>query len=197
MRTLFFSLFFVLSCSVAHALLSLQTTELICCSSHIFFFLFSPFFSLSLQEIEEEMARTQKNKATEHHLGKLKMKLAMYRAKLLEPEGGGGGKSEGFDVGKHGDARVALVGFPSVGKSTLLTEMTDTKSDSAAYAFTTVTAIPGNIFYQGATIQMLDLPGIIEGAAYGKVRFEFRRCKRFFFFFFFHPSSFSRAVVAK
>jgi ribosome-interacting GTPase 1 len=31
------------------------------------------------------------------------------------------------------------------------------------YAFTTVTAIPGNIFYSGATIQMLDLPGIIEG----------------------------------
>ncbi len=75
-------------------------------------------------------------------------KLAKYRAALLEPEGGGGGKGEGFDVGKHGDARVALVGFPSVGKSTLLTEMTDTESNAAAYAFTTITAIPGNIFHQ-------------------------------------------------
>lgn len=94
----------------------------------------------------------------------------MYRQRLLEPSGTGGGAGEGFDVGKHGDARVALVGFPSVGKSTLLTEMTDTESNAAAYAFTTVTAIPGNIFHQGATIQMLDLPGIIEGAAYGKGR---------------------------
>lgn len=88
----------------------------------------------------------------------------------MEPSGTGGGNSEGFDVGKHGDARVALVGFPSVGKSTLLTEMTDTESNIAAYAFTTVTAIPGNIYHHGATIQLLDLPGIIEGAAYGKGR---------------------------
>ena len=30
---------------------------------------------------------------------------------------------EGFDVMKSGDARVALIGFPSVGKSTLLSTM--------------------------------------------------------------------------
>ena len=102
-------------------------------------------------------------------LGRLKGKLAALRAELLAPAKSGG-KGEGFDVGKHGDARVALVGFPSVGKSTLLSEMTETESNAQAYAFTTVTAIPGNIHYMGATIQMLDLPGIIEGAAYGKGR---------------------------
>jgi small GTP-binding protein len=101
-------------------------------------------------------------------------------------------------VSKAGDARVGLVGFPSVGKSTLLSKLTATESEVAAYEFTTLTAIPGTILYkvcarsgarmhgrtpatlselkpplcavQGARIQLVDLPGIIEGAKDGKGR---------------------------
>jgi uncharacterized protein len=125
-----------------------------------------------IQEIEREINRTQKNKATEYHLGILKAKLARYRQELLEIKTGssGPGKGEGFDVMKSGDARVALIGFPSVGKSTLLNEITTTKSVAAAYEFTTLTCIPGNIEYEGTTIQLLDLPGIIQGASQGKGR---------------------------
>ncbi|KAI8995418.1 developmentally regulated GTP-binding protein [Trametes punicea] len=123
-----------------------------------------------IKEIEEEMARTQKNKATEYHLGLLKAKLARYRAQLLEPTTKSGGAGTGFDVQKSGDARVALIGFPSVGKSTLLSKCTHTQSESAAYEFTTLTAIPGVLEYQGARIQLLDLPGIVEGASEGRGR---------------------------
>ena len=99
-----------------------------------------------IKEIEQEIARTQKNKATEYHLGLLKAKLAKYRAQLLEPQGGkGAGKGEGFDVMKSGEARVALIGFPSVGKSTLLSMVTKTASETASYEFTTLTCIPGVI----------------------------------------------------
>ena len=52
----------------------------------------------------------------------------------------------------------------------LLSKLTGTSSEAAAYEFTTLTCIPGNIFYKGTKIQLLDLPGIIEGAAYGKGR---------------------------
>lgn len=123
-----------------------------------------------ISEIEKEISRTQKNKATEYHLGVLKAKLAKYRSQLLEPQGKSKDKGEGFDVMKSGDARVALIGFPSVGKSTLLNVLTDTHSESAAYEFTTLTCIPGVIEYKGANIQLLDLPGIIEGASQGKGR---------------------------
>ncbi|XP_041363313.1 developmentally-regulated GTP-binding protein 2-like [Gigantopelta aegis] len=123
-----------------------------------------------IAEIEREISRTQKNKATEYHLGLLKAKLARYRQQLLEPQGKAGPKGEGFDVMKSGDARVALIGFPSVGKSTLLNALTSTHSESANYEFTTLTCIPGVIEYNGACIQLLDLPGIIEGAAQGKGR---------------------------
>nr|P32235.2 RecName: Full=GTP-binding protein 1 [Schizosaccharomyces pombe 972h-] len=121
-----------------------------------------------IQEIEAEMRRTQKNKATEYHLGLLKGKLAKLRAQLLEPTSKSGPKGEGFDVLKSGDARVAFIGFPSVGKSTLLSAITKTKSATASYEFTTLTAIPGVLEYDGAEIQMLDLPGIIEGASQGR-----------------------------
>ncbi|KAG9080701.1 Developmentally-regulated GTP-binding protein 2, partial [Ceratobasidium sp. 370] len=120
---------------------------------------------MKIKEIEEEMARTQKNKATEYHLGLLKAKLAKYRAQLLEPTSKSGKPGEGFDVQKSGDARVALIGFPSVGKSTLLSLTTKTASEAASYEFTTLTAIPGVLEYEGVRIQLLDLPGIVEGAS--------------------------------
>ncbi|CAM8900956.1 unnamed protein product [Rhodiola kirilowii] len=124
-----------------------------------------------IKDIEDEMAKTQKNKATAHHLGLLKAKLAKLRRELLAPPTkGGGGAGEGFDVTKSGDARVGLVGFPSVGKSTLLNKLTGTFSEVASYEFTTLTCIPGVITYRGAKIQLLDLPGIIEGAKDGKGR---------------------------
>jgi ribosome-interacting GTPase 1 len=123
-----------------------------------------------IKEIEAEMARTQKNKATEYHLGQLKAKLAKLRTELQEPAGKSGGGEQGFEVQKFGDGRVALIGFPSVGKSTLLSKLTGTDSEAAAYEFTTLTCVPGTIHMRGTKIQMLDLPGIIEGASEGKGR---------------------------
>jgi len=127
-----------------------------------------------IAELEAEYAKTQKNKATNYHLGLIKAKLAKLRRELIEPTGGGGGKGgDGFDVAKSGDTRVGLVGFPSVGKSTLLTKLTGTFSEAASYEFTTLTAIPGTLHYRGARIQIVDLPGIIEGAKDGKGKFIF------------------------
>lgn len=127
-----------------------------------------------IDELETEMARTQKNKATNYHLGTLKAKIAKLKSELVHGSGGkaAGTKNaeRGFEVSKSGDTRIGLVGFPSVGKSTLLTSLTGTRSEAAAYEFTTLTCIPGTMKYKGARIQVLDLPGIIEGAADGRGR---------------------------
>ncbi|KZO98002.1 developmentally regulated GTP binding protein 1 [Calocera viscosa TUFC12733] len=124
-----------------------------------------------IKEIEDEMVMTQKNKATSYHLGLLKAKLAKLRRELIDPKAsGGGGGGLGFDVARTGIASVGFVGFPSVGKSTLMTKLTGTYSEVAEYAFTTLTTVPGTVKVHGAPIQILDLPGIIEGAADGKGR---------------------------
>jgi len=123
-----------------------------------------------IQEIEAEMARTQKNKATEHHLGALKAKMAKYKAELAASKAPSTSKIPSFEVQKSGDARVALVGFPSVGKSTLLGKITSSYSKQAEHEFTTIDCISGKLDYNGASIQILDLPGIIDGAASNKGR---------------------------
>ncbi|PQE16103.1 ribosome-interacting GTPase 1 protein [Rutstroemia sp. NJR-2017a WRK4] len=123
-----------------------------------------------IKAIEEEMSKTQKNKATSFHLGQLKAKLAKLKRELLTPTTSGGGAGVGFDVARTGVASVGFIGFPSVGKSTLMSKLTGQHSEAAAYEFTTLTTVPGQILYNGAKIQILDLPGIIQGAKDGKGR---------------------------
>ena len=122
-----------------------------------------------IKAIQDEMARTQINKATEHHVGLLKAKIAkLKREQEANQIKKSSKKSDGFDVKRSGDATVVFIGLPSVGKSTLLNKLTDSKSVIGAFQFTTVTVVPGVLEHRGAKIQMLDLPGIIKGASSGK-----------------------------
>ena len=121
-----------------------------------------------IKSIQDEMARTQINKATEHHLGLLRAKMAKLRREQESAAAKRGGSDDGFDVRRAGDATVVFIGLPSVGKSTLLNALTGAKSAVGAFQFTTLTVVPGMMEYKGARIQLLDLPGIIKGASTGR-----------------------------
>ena len=123
-----------------------------------------------IRAIQEEMDKTQKNKATEHHLGRLKAKMARLKDDLIKRAISSRGGVEGYNVKKSGDATVTLVGFPSVGKSTLINKLTDANSEVGAYEFTTLDVIPGIMEYRQAKIQILDLPGLVKGASAGRGR---------------------------
>ena len=122
-----------------------------------------------IKAIQDQIHSTQLNKATEHHIGLLKAKIAkLKREQETNQAKKSGISSDGFDVKRSGDATVVFIGLPSVGKSTLLNKLTGSRSAVAAYQFTTLTVVPGMMEYRGARIQVLDLPGIIEGASKGK-----------------------------
>lgn len=57
---------------------------------------------------------------------------------------------------------VAIAGFPNVGKSTLLSKLTGSKPEIAAYAFTTKGLMIGHVLDNGRKIQVIDTPGTLN-----------------------------------
>jgi len=123
-----------------------------------------------IKELEEEIKRTQYNKATEKHILRLKARIAYLKKELEERKKRQKAQRGGKGIKKSGDATVALIGPPSVGKSLLFNKLTNAKSEVADYAFTTLDVHPGILHHRGAEIQLLDMPGLIEGASLGKGR---------------------------
>jgi hypothetical protein len=128
-----------------------------------------PTIEEDIKAVEEEISKTEYNKATEGHIGKLKAKLA--RLKIdLEKRRTRPINVKTYALPQTGDATVAIMGPPNVGKSSILNMLTGANSEVANYDFTTVEPHPGVILYRGSEIQLVDMPGIVKGAARGKGR---------------------------
>ena len=123
-----------------------------------------------IEEIEETLRKTPHHKATNGFIGAMRAKIARLKDKEIESSTKSGGGGGGYSVKKQGDATVVLVGPPSAGKSTLINKLTNAESRVAPYSFTTVTVVPGMFKYKEAYIQILDIPGLIEGAKEGRGR---------------------------
>lgn len=123
-----------------------------------------------IKDLEKELADTKYNKRTQGHIGLVKAKIARLKEQIEVRSSSKGKVGKSYAVKKSGDATVALLGFPSVGKSTLLNALTNANSEVGAYEFTTLDVIPGLLEHRHAKIQILDMPGIVRGAASGRGR---------------------------
>lgn len=121
-----------------------------------------------IEELKERLRKTPVNKGTEKERARLKAQIARLeeRKESVKKKGYG----YGYGVKKRGDLTICLVGYPSTGKSTLLNKLTNARSETGDYEFTTIEVIPGIMKLNGAEIQILDVPGLIEGASKGKGR---------------------------
>ncbi|MBU0457261.1 MAG: GTP-binding protein [Nanoarchaeota archaeon] len=128
-------------------------------------------YNKKIKELEDELKKTKYNKATQGHIGIVKAKIAQLKEKQESRTQKKTGRSDyGYSVRKSGDGTILILGFPSAGKSTLLNKLTGASSEVGAYAFTTLSVIPGMLEYKQSKIQILDVPGIVSGAASGKGR---------------------------
>ncbi|WP_297490911.1 GTP-binding protein [Thermococcus sp.] len=122
-----------------------------------------------IRALEKMYATVPKHKGTEKLRLQIKRRLSELRKELekqRQVKKGGGGPS--IAVKKEGAAQIALVGLPNVGKSSLLRALTNADVDVASYAFTTVQPIPGMMHHRDVQIQLVEVPGLVEGAALGK-----------------------------
>ena len=118
-----------------------------------------------IKELEEEIRKTPKNKATEKHLALLKAKLARLREER-ERVRAKSKRFSGISIKKQGDATIALIGFEGVGKSTLLRKLTDAEVNS----YSTSNPQIGMMEYNYARIQVIEIPGIKRGYSKERVR---------------------------
>ncbi len=139
-----------------------------------------------IRALEKMYATVPKHKGTEKLRLQIKRKLAELRKELEKQrqmrKGGGGPPS--MAVRKEGAAQIVLAGLPNAGKSSLMRALTNVDADVADYAFTTVEPIPGGMMHhKDVQIQLVEVPGLVEGAALGKgmgppavERYQERRC---------------------
>jgi len=123
-----------------------------------------------LVALELMLSTIPKHKGTEKMQLQIKRNLSKLKKEVEkekeQKKGGTGGAS--FFVRKEGAAQVALAGLPNSGKSTILNKLTGRDVGIGDYAFTTVKPTPAMLQYKGIQIQLIDMPGLIEGVSLGK-----------------------------
>src|SRR5436309_5751347 len=75
---------------------------------------------------------------------------------------------DSIGVRREGAAQVALVGPPNAGKSSLLQALSNIQIKTGDYAFTTTRPVPALTRVGGVLLQLVEIPGLLEGAAEGR-----------------------------
>ena len=73
-------------------------------------------------------------------------------------------RRDSLQVRREGAAQIALVGPPNAGKSSLLQALSDIQIRTGDYAFTTLRPVPALTRIGGVLVQLVEIPGLIEGA---------------------------------
>jgi len=121
-----------------------------------------------IRKLQEFLSLVPKHKGTENLRAQVKRKLATLRREIAEKKrkkaGVGGPK---FFVEKEGDAQIVILGPTNVGRSSLLSLLTNAKVEISNYPYTTKEPTPGMFQHQDLQFQMIETPALMEDSADG------------------------------
>jgi len=123
-----------------------------------------------LQLMEEFLSLVPKHKGTLKLRGQIKKQISTLRKEIEEKKrrkvGKGGPR---FFIEKEGAAQIAIIGLTNVGKSSLLSAITNAKVKISDNPYTTREPVPGVMEYQDVQFQIIEAPALMEGSADGRV----------------------------
>ncbi|MEM2108265.1 MAG: TGS domain-containing protein [Candidatus Bathyarchaeia archaeon] len=122
-----------------------------------------------LQRMQEFLSLVPQHKGTLKLRGQIKKKIAVLRRELEERKAKRAGKGgPKFFIEKEGAAQVALLGLTNVGKSCLLSAVTNANVEVSAAPYTTREPVPAVMSYEDVQFQLVEAPALMEGAADGR-----------------------------
>jgi ribosome-interacting GTPase 1 len=117
-----------------------------------------------VEALENMLAIMPKHKGTDKLRAELRRRIAKFSAEALRRPSTAT-KGSAYNIRKEGAGQVALVGLPNVGKSQLVSALTDAFPEVADYPYTTKMPVPGMLKFENIQIQLLDMPPIIDREA--------------------------------
>ena len=122
-----------------------------------------------LQRMQEFLSLVPHHKGTLKLRGQVKKKMAVLRREMEERKakraGRGGPK---FFIEKEGAAQVVLLGVTNVGKSCLLSVVTNANVEVSAAPYTTREPVPAVMNFEDVQFQVVEAPAVMEGSADGR-----------------------------
>ncbi len=121
-----------------------------------------------IEKLQEFLSLVPKHKGTENLRAQVKRKIAILRREIAESKRkkAGVGKPK-FFVEKEGDAQIVILGPTNVGRSSLLSLLTNAKAEISNYPYTTKKPTPGMFQYLDLQFQIVEAPALMEGSADG------------------------------
>ena len=122
-----------------------------------------------IKKLEEFMSLFPKHKGTENLRAQVKRKISLLKREIEEKKQKRTGAASGpkIFVEKEGDAQIVVLGPANVGRSSLLSLLTNSKVAVSSYPYTTTEPTPGMFNYQDLQLQMVEAPALMEGSAEG------------------------------
>jgi len=123
-----------------------------------------------IRALQEFLSLVPKHKGTARLCAQVKRQIAILRREMeRKKQRKAGKKGPRFFVEKDGAAQIVIVGLTNVGRSSLLSSVTNAKVTVSERPYTTQTPVPGMLRYEDIYFQIVEAPAFMEGASNEKI----------------------------